>query len=366
MLRKWQNIVDIMGEVLGVPSAIITRVDPPEIEVLTASKTPGNPYTGGLTVTMAGHYCQTVIEKNRRLEVNNAPEEKDWKEAPEIKYGIIAYLGYPLLWPGGEIFGTICVLDSSENRFGPIYNQVLEQFRDLVETHLDLLEKVNELEDRNRELTVKEERLQETIKAKDVLMREINHRVKNNLAMINSLISLEQDRFREDPIVSLLENLRNRISTIGMVHEKLYKSRDLINIEAPQFFHDIISILLESVSDLSNEPRLKIDIEEASLAAETIIPLGLMATELITNSLKYGSRENVLVVSIALSIKNGTGLLEVRDNGPGLQDDFEVMSDSSMGLQLVTLLVDQLYGNLEYTNEGGACFRITFPLEDTE
>lgn len=143
ILEKWQKVVDIMAEILAVPSAIVTRVHPPEIEVLRSAQLPENPYKSGDKVEMASHYCEAVVSRNRKLQVSYAPEDPLWHSAPEIDYGMYSYLGYPLCWPDGYVFGTICVLDKKKNTFGSRYEKVLTEFKDLIEAHLSLLE-VNE------------------------------------------------------------------------------------------------------------------------------------------------------------------------------------------------------------------------------
>ena len=139
IIQNWQNVVNIMAEILNVPSAIITRVDPPEIEVIQSAIRDENPYHAGDKVQMAKHYCETTILKNTKLEVNYAPEDPAWKNAPEIKYGMVAYLGFPVCWPAGQMFGTICILDNKKNTFGELYEKVLAEFKQLIETHLSLL-----------------------------------------------------------------------------------------------------------------------------------------------------------------------------------------------------------------------------------
>lgn len=153
-LQKWQKVVDIMADVLKVPSAIVTRIDPPEIEVLRSAAVPGNPYTAGDKVMMAKHYCEAVVTQNSKLQVSYAPKDPLWNSAPEIEYGMTAYLGYPLCWPGGEMFGTICVLDSKENLFGELYEKVLYEFRELVESHLSLLDMNEQLRSALDELKI--------------------------------------------------------------------------------------------------------------------------------------------------------------------------------------------------------------------
>ncbi len=156
--NKWQKIVNIMAEVLKVPSAIITRIKPPEIEVVSSAEKKENPYKEGDTVELANHYCEAVVKTKKHLEIHNAKKLERWKDAPEIEYGIISYLGYPIKWPGGEIFGTICILDSKSNEYGKIYHLLVQEFKELVETHLKMVNMIKELKEKNDQLkkTLKE------------------------------------------------------------------------------------------------------------------------------------------------------------------------------------------------------------------
>ena len=146
ILGKWQNVVDIMANILSVPSAIITRVRPPEIEIMKSARAQENPYKSGDKVLMAKHYCESVVTNNRKLQVSFAPKDPSWENAPEIDYGMVAYLGYPVCWSSGHMFGTICAIDNKENQFGSIYESVLTQFKEVIEAHLLLIEKNEELE----------------------------------------------------------------------------------------------------------------------------------------------------------------------------------------------------------------------------
>ncbi|MBN2566434.1 MAG: GAF domain-containing protein [Candidatus Eisenbacteria bacterium] len=146
IVGKWQQVVNTIAELLHVPAALIMRVDPPHIEVFRASESPGNPYEVGAREHLRGLYCETVIEKRDRLLIPNALKDEKWKHNPDIKLGMTAYLGFPLIWPNGEVFGTVCALDSRENAFGGVHERLLSQFRDLIEGHLALLFRSREIE----------------------------------------------------------------------------------------------------------------------------------------------------------------------------------------------------------------------------
>lgn len=146
VVETWQRVVDILARVVDVPAALIMRVDPPEIEVFSASRTPGNPYEAGARDRLTGLYCETVMRREAPLLVPNAVNDPEWCNNPDIKLGMIAYSGLPIFWPGGELFGTICVLDKQENQFGSACMDLMKEFKDLVETHMALVLRNEELE----------------------------------------------------------------------------------------------------------------------------------------------------------------------------------------------------------------------------
>ncbi len=145
ILDKWQNIVNIMAEIIDVPAGLIMKVEGPYIEVLRSSQTEDNPCQVGDREHLAGLYCETVINEKDKLMVPNALKDEKWKDNPDVKQGMISYLGYPLLWPDGEPFGTICVLDSEENAYSKKAERLIRQFKEVIESHLSLLYQRQEL-----------------------------------------------------------------------------------------------------------------------------------------------------------------------------------------------------------------------------
>ena len=149
LLGKWQNVVDIVAELLTVPAGLIMRCQGDEIEVLVASTSPENPYHPGEKESLPGSglYCETVIKTRQMLLVPNALQDEKWRNNPDIKLGMISYLGYPIFLPQGEVFGTICVLDIKGNTYSETYKKLLLQFKELIEAHLQLLLTTASLQD---------------------------------------------------------------------------------------------------------------------------------------------------------------------------------------------------------------------------
>ncbi len=154
-VQKWQATVDLLAQIIDIPAALIMRLVETDIEVFVSSKSQGNPYQPGDNEHFmdSGLYCETVIKRNEKLVVPNALKDPNWDQNPDIKLNMISYLGYPINQPDGSPFGTICVLDNKENRYSETFEQLLLQFRDVIQGHLELLYLNQQLGDKNQQLT---------------------------------------------------------------------------------------------------------------------------------------------------------------------------------------------------------------------
>lgn len=153
MEHGWQNIVDLLAQITQVPAALIMRVHANYIEVFSTSRSENNPYNKGDSESLGnGLYCETVMETQRQLLLPNALADPKWENNPDIKLGLVSYCGIPLLWPNGELFGTICILDSKENHYTSTYIKLLESFRTSIESQLKTLFQHAKLTQMNRDL----------------------------------------------------------------------------------------------------------------------------------------------------------------------------------------------------------------------
>jgi len=158
VLRKWQRIVDLLANIMHVPSAVVTKLEPPDCSyyrTVASSTSKGNPFPVDETFSMdIGTFCETVIKNREPLLVANALEDDEWKSAPEIAVGMVSYLGFPVLWPDGRMFGTICVLDDKANGYSHLYHEVLAHCRDVLQGDLLTLVRLgNELEEQRAQLS---------------------------------------------------------------------------------------------------------------------------------------------------------------------------------------------------------------------
>ncbi len=155
VFKEWQELVDLLAELINVPVGLVMRVRGPDIEVFTSSQTHGNPYKKGDKALLhnSGLYCEEVIKKKKTLMVPNALCSEQWKNNPDIKLSMISYLGVPVLYPDGEVFGTLCVLDIKGNTYSETFIRLMRKFSKMLETHIASLYMNKLLGDKNKTLS---------------------------------------------------------------------------------------------------------------------------------------------------------------------------------------------------------------------
>ncbi len=204
--------------------------------------------------------------------------------------------------------------------------------------------------------------LQAALKEKEVLLREIHHRVKNNLQIMSSLLSLEQKHI-EDPVArSKFRETQSRIKTMSLLHDALYRSQDLSQVDLAQYIGRITNTLFAAYDASRNGIALHIGIPEAFTNLDTAIPCGLIVNELVSNALKYAFPDGRKgEVSVGLEVNaDGRFILRVSDNGAGSPADLDFRNTKSLGLQLVAALADQLEASIDLRRQGGTTFEIAF------
>lgn len=197
---------------------------------------------------------------------------------------------------------------------------------------------------------------------KDVLIKEVHHRVKNNLQVITSILELQSFKSADQETRDMLNECRDRINSMSLVHKQLYQRDDLAHLSFSEFLNDLILALKQSHKGDSEVEFVTSGIDEVIFDVDTSIPLGLILNELITNAFKHAQTEkNKLIISIHLEKKSEhTYFLVFKDNGVGLPSNIIIENSSTMGLSLIRNLVKQLGGSLNYHFENGAKFNILF------
>jgi two-component sensor histidine kinase len=212
-----------------------------------------------------------------------------------------------------------------------------------------------------------EEKIKAALREKEILIKEVHHRVKNNLQMIYSLLALQSKRLKRGKAATLLRESQNRIRSIALVHERLYRSPDLANINLAEYLQLLAGNLFYSYGADPEKIKLEVDISKVLLDIDTALPCGLIINELVSNSLRHAFPDGRSgTVRIELRPENGDRIvLTVTDNGVGFPKDRAVGASDTLGLQLVHALSSQLAGELEISGENGARFKLTFPPSKT-
>jgi len=206
-----------------------------------------------------------------------------------------------------------------------------------------------------------ENEIRSSLKEKNILLHEINHRVKNNMQIISSLLNLQIRYLDDEEVVDVLKESQNRIKSMAMIHEKLYMSKDLAHINFVNYIQSLVSNLFYSYNVENNQIKPILEIENVTLNMETAVPCGLIISELVSNSLKYAfpnGKKGEMFMS--LKLKDESYELIIRDNGLGLPEKLDFDNLESLGLRLVKSLTEQIDGELIINRSHGTEFKITF------
>jgi len=232
----------------------------------------------------------------------------------------------------------------------------------LQETNAELerrvAERTVELSDANKSLTG-------LVEEKNVLLKEVHHRVKNNLQIISSLLNLQSGYIQDPAALQFFQESRSRVRSMALIHEKLYQSQDLAKIDFQDYIKTLTGGLQASFSARSAPVQLSLEIDSIMLGVDMAVPCGLIVNELVTNCFKYAFGEKPGEIRISMKRAPETQLqLLVSDDGVGFPKDVDFRNTESLGMQLVTALTDQLEGTIELRNGTGTTFEINFPEKE--
>jgi two-component sensor histidine kinase len=239
--------------------------------------------------------------------------------------------------------------------------QVHAKTKELVERH-----RLLELEIAERKIA--EDKVKASLEEKEVLLKEIHHRVKNNLQVISSLLRLQSKKIRDSYDLQLFDESQDRIRTMALVHEKLYQSKDLAHIDFKDYLQKLVHDLLRAYRTADFTPDVKIHCDDIPMSIDKAIPCGLLINELITNVLKHAfpsSFKKNGLVEINVKSSNANHIdISVKDNGVGIKDDVDFETMDSLGIRLIHILAeDQLGGNIAVESKDGTEVRIDFDIE---
>ena len=207
-----------------------------------------------------------------------------------------------------------------------------------------------------------EERLTDSLREKEALLREIHHRVKNNMQVISSILQLQTNYIQNAAALEVFKDCQGRIRTMALIHEKLYRSKGLTQIDFKDYLESLTGLLLRSHTGRGIAVRCDLQIAAVTFDVDTAIPLGLIANEMISNCFKhaFAGRASGLVRVSLQAQESGQLCLMVKDDGNGLPPDFSLEKVNSLGVKLVMMLSKQIRGKVTFSSNNGTEFAVTF------
>lgn len=194
-----------------------------------------------------------------------------------------------------------------------------------------------------------QQRMELSLKEKEILLREVHHRVKNNMQVISSILNLQSSYVSDEYALTLLKESQNRIKTMAYIHESLYQNKSFTSVNFSEYVHTLVHNIVQSYSYSADKIKLDMNVEKVHLSLDSSIPAGLIINELVTNSIKHafpGNRQGN--ISFNLRCRNNLVFLELKDDGVGFAEGIDFQNSHSLGLQLVNTLIEQIEADLKF------------------
>lgn len=318
------------------------------------------PAPTGTVIPLAGSLTESVLLNRQPIVISVSSVEQTAREYPGLgrllRRGARSFLGVPLIYRD-EVNGILLLSSIHQNTYEPFHVELATR----VGYHI-----IGAIT--NAQLysvrIIAENQVRASLSEKEVLLKEINHRVKNNLQIISSLLSMQSSGIQDETALHALKVSQERIKAIAMVHDKLYRSEDVASIDFSEYLHSLVGDLRVSYGTQSQQVAMSIEAENVRLGVDIAIPCGIILNELVANSLKYAfphGRQGE--IAIRLRSADGQCTMSVKDNGVGLPADLDTTGSSSLGMMIVETLATQLGGTLDVRSKGGVEFIVTFPHE---
>ncbi len=208
--------------------------------------------------------------------------------------------------------------------------------------------------------------IEKSLEEKEILLKEIHHRVKNNLQIISSLLNMQSNRLEDEALKKVMVEAKNRISSMSLIHQNIYQSGNLSTIDFADYTNQLVKSIEKTISTQNVKVEYIINSNGLTMNMDTAIPIGLIINELITNSFKYAflNKENGIISIELKQLADGQLELHYSDNGAGIPDNIDINASKPLGLKLVKGLIGQLKGVLKIENNNGAHFNIVFTAKE--
>ena len=286
-----------------------------------------------------------------------------------------AYVIAPI-FKGEELWGLLAAYQNSAPRQWQDWEiELLVQIGDQLAIAIQQADLYQQVQTRLADQIQAQDQLTRSLVEKDILLKELHHRVKNNLQIVSSLLRMQSRQIADPPTAILFQEAQNRVQSMAHIHEQFYQSPDLAKIDFSDYIHTLATHLFQSYGISNTQIQLRIDVQEVSLPLDLAVPCGLMINELISNALKYAfpdQQPGCLTIRLHAAPPDptpGRGLthqciLVVQDDGVGLPPSLDWTTAPSLGLRIVRNLAEQIKGHLHLHSDRGLTFQLHFPLPE--
>jgi len=320
--EKWQSLLDTIAKIVDVPSGLIMRLNEDTIEVFLKSQTNGNPYHEGEKADLNyGLYCETVIGTQKELLVPDATKSSVWrKNNPDVDINMISYLGYPINWPDGKVFGTVCLLDNKENNYNDNFKKLLHLTKKHIESDLQLIVSKLKLEALNKNL-------EETSGIKTRFLSLISHDVRGGIGTLNEFLKLminNFDTYEREKLKKDLISLNHMTNGAFLLLENLlsWSKNDLLHLEPEKKQFNIV----EKIENLLSYFKLSIQMKNLEIiknyddnnimvtADENMLRTSLR--NILSNAIKFNKNQGKINIQISKQGKHT--MISIEDTGIGM------------------------------------------------
>ena len=332
--------------------------------------------TGKLTAIFdsSHHYIWTISKEGRLTSFN-----KNYFDLLASLYNTEPYIGFVL--NRGVLSNDIEYNELMDYHYTKAFSGTATNFE--IETldknynkiHLEIFlnpifdgDKVGEVSGIAHNITEKkhvQQRMEQSLKEKEVLLKEVHHRVKNNMQVVSSILNLQSSYVSDEYALTLLKESQNRIKTMAYIHESLYQNKSFTSVNFSEYIQTLVNNIVQSYSYSKEKIQLSVSVEKITLSLDISIPVGLIINELVTNAIKHGfPGSKTGIITIHLKSENNFVFLELKDDGVGFAPGVDFENSHSLGLQLVNTLIEQIEGKFEFKSEKnvGTRILITFKM----
>jgi PAS domain S-box-containing protein len=374
----FQSLAQYLGQVLGTEIIALAEIDEVTGQAATIATLIDGQFHATVKDTFCGTPCEQVLRTGAMCCFPSDLQARFPTDQHLREWRAQSYLGVPLVNSANAQIGLIAVISRSPLTNLEFAQEILRIFAVRVAAELERQSDLRKLQALNQEL---EDRVQQRTQAlndslseKEVLLKEIHHRVKNNLQIISSLLRMQSRKLAPDPdLDSAFNDAQNRVRAMALIHEQLYRSSDLAKPQFDQYLEALTQNLLQTYRLGQRPVQAIFQLEPLQLNLNSAIPCGLIVNELVSNALKYafldglrptgGHRPDAQITITLATESDQTILLGIADNGQGLDPNLDWRQTRSLGLQIVCSLVEQLQGEIQLApkTHSGCHFQIRLP-----